>query len=409
MSAPALGPARAWFAVVVATSTMAVSYVDRQAIAVLAPAITADLHLSETQFGWVSSAFSVAYLVGAPLAGAWVDRAGARRALPIAVLAWSAVAGLHALVPGMAVLIALRVALGLAESPSFPSAAQTVARVLPARAREAGFGVLFTGSSLGSAAAAALLPALHGRYGWRAALVLTAVIGLAWLPCWALATGGPVARVLDDAPARPRARGELGALLREPAVLRATVAVLASAPINGVALQWGAKALVAQHGVGQDEVGRWLWLPPILFDVGAVAFGALASARTRLHPVDPRGVTPHRLLFGAAGVLLLAIGGLGAASTPWQTTWALGLALAGGGAIYTLCTADMLSRVAPERVAAAGSWTAAAQSVALIVTFPLVGRALDWTHDYGRIGLGLAVWAVPGILLWLAWDPRPRP
>ena len=109
--------------------------VDRQTLAVLAPTVTQALGISEQNYGWLASAFSIAYLVGAPLAGRMIDAVGARRGLLGAVVVWSIVAALHALAPGFAVLFALRIALGLAEAPSFPGAAQTVHRALPRRAR----------------------------------------------------------------------------------------------------------------------------------------------------------------------------------------------------------------------------------------------------------------------------------
>ena len=56
----------AWALALVATFTMAVSYVDRQTLAVLAPTVTESLGISEQGYGWLVSAFSLAYLVGAP-------------------------------------------------------------------------------------------------------------------------------------------------------------------------------------------------------------------------------------------------------------------------------------------------------------------------------------------------------
>src|SRR5258707_14021861 len=104
---------------------MTVSYVDRSALGALSVAVMEALHISKQEYGWLTSAFSVAYLFGTPLAGWWIDLVGARRGLIISVLAWSAVAALHALVPGFGVLFVLRLALGLTEAPSFPRAAPT--------------------------------------------------------------------------------------------------------------------------------------------------------------------------------------------------------------------------------------------------------------------------------------------
>src|SRR4051812_17127752 len=128
----------AWAVSLAAMAAMALSYVDRQTLAVLAPTVTKALGISDAQYGWLGSAFAIAYLAAGPLAGALVDRFGARRSLPWAIVVWSFVAALHAVVPGFGVLFALRLALGVAEAPSFPAGAQIVQRVLPAADRPRG-------------------------------------------------------------------------------------------------------------------------------------------------------------------------------------------------------------------------------------------------------------------------------
>src|SRR5215475_5138482 len=107
----------AWMVALMATLTMTVSYFDRNAMGVLAPEMTKALGISNTAYGWVGSAFSMAYLLGTPVAGWWIGIIGARRGLLASVLTWSVVAALHAVMPGFAVLFALRLALGLAEGP----------------------------------------------------------------------------------------------------------------------------------------------------------------------------------------------------------------------------------------------------------------------------------------------------
>ena len=394
----------AWLLTLVATSTRAVSYVDRQAVAALAPTITAELHIEEAAFGWLGSAFSVAYLVGAPLAGRMIDRVGARRGLPASVLVWSAVAACHALVPGIGMLFVLRILLGLSEAPSFPGAAQTVTRALPPDRRALGFGILFTGSSIGAALSAVIAPTLAAEWGWRGALVGTAVIGLLWIPLWLAVTGSPAARAaLDDRGEAPSIidGGGWRALLARPAVWRSIAATVAAAPIVGFILQYGAKILVTQHQVTQTDVRSYLWLPPLAFDAGAVLFGLLGSASARRN-----GDGPARGLFSAAALLGLAIGLMSVSATPWQTMIAASISLAGAGGIYALATADMLSRVPAGQVASAGGITASAQSMALIATFPLVGYAVQGSGSYHGVSLALAAWLVPGALFWLLMPPQ---
>lgn len=399
----AMGVSRkhAWALAIVATLTMAISYVDRQVLSVLAPTVTRELHISETAYGVLASAFSMAYLVGAPAAGRIIDHLGARRGLLGAVLVWSAIAAVHAVVPGFGILFLLRIGLGLAEAPSFPGAAQTVHRALPPEERARGFGVLFTGSSIGAMIAAPLATTLEARVGWRAAFVVTAVVGLLWVPLWiavAWSTEGRAALDRHD-PKPTDVAPPISEIVRHPAVLRAVLVVFASAPTIAFLLLWGSKYLVRTYGLTQTEVGHYLWLPPLCFDLGAVLFGDLSSRS--------RADTP-RTLFALSMLLALAVFAAPMAKTPWGSIAICGVALAGGGGLFALLTSDMLARVPHSAVSLAGGCTAAAQSLAYIVANPLIGRTVQKTGSYTQVLMALAIWTIPGCVAWLIWKPPPR-
>ena len=149
----------------VGTLTMTVSFVDRSTLGVLAPSVTSALRISEAGYGWLVSAFSMAYLISTPLAGVFIERVGARKGLVVAVLIWSAVALAHGLASSFAMLFVLRLALGVAEGPSFPGASQTVYRALAPRDRPRGYGALYTGSSIGMALAPLIASRSCGAMG----------------------------------------------------------------------------------------------------------------------------------------------------------------------------------------------------------------------------------------------------
>jgi predicted MFS family arabinose efflux permease len=406
----ALSRASAWALALVATFTMAVSYIDRQTLAVLSPDVCSALGIDETRYGWLLSAFSIAYLVGAPLAGRLLDRVGARRGLLGAVAVWSLIAALHALAPSFAALFALRVALGLAESPSFPGAAQTIHRALPPSDQPRAFGVLFTGSSFGAMLAPPLATGLAAAFGFRAAFVGTALVGLCWIPVWlAVAYRRDARAALDRA---PRLAGGARAastpwltLVTHPAVVRALLVTMASAPALGYYLNWGSKLLVRHHGLTTTQTGAYMWLPPVLFDLGSIAFGSLASAHARRTKLAPaRLVLFVAMLLGTAGAALPLAATAGG---PWLTMLVAGVAMAGGGGLYAIATSDMLCRVPAEAVSSASGLTAAMQSAMLIVTSPLVGRSIDLTKSHFPAIVALSLWVVPGCLAWLRWRPPP--
>ncbi len=389
-----------WSVVVLAMLTMTVSYVDRQTLSVIAPEVTKALHITDTQYGWLGSAFSFAYLIATPLAGWWIDRRGARRGLVWSVLTWSLIAALHALVPNFAVLFGLRIALSLAEGPGFPGAAQTVQRMLPPESRSRGFGLLFTGSSIGAMIVPPLAARLAAAYGWRVTFLGTTLVAAAWIPLWIYMTSKREVRErLDLAPPPAAERPNLLDLLRAPVIQRGIILVIAVAPVLGMMQLWGAKYLVRAFRIDQKYVGDYLWLPPLCLDAGAILVGDLASRLRRYG-------NSSRWLLAVAMVMAATIGLLPYAATPWQAMAVMGVACAGGGAMYTLATSDMLSQVPASATSFAGGTIACGQSLAMVIANPLIGAAVDHSHNYDGVALALGCWVLPGALLWIVWRPR---
>jgi ACS family hexuronate transporter-like MFS transporter len=388
---------------------MSVSYIDRQTLAAIAPAVRSALTIDHTQFGWLLSAFSMAYLVGAPAAGVVVDRLGARRGFAVAVVVWSVVAGAHALVTSFAMLFALRVLLGAAEAPSFPAAAQAIRRSLPPSRRSAAYGLLFTGSSVGAMVAAPLALSIEGTYGFRAAFVGTTVVGLAWIPLWLGITRGH--RIPVEEPRAPLVvpvpQARWIDVVRSPAVLRAVVAVIGSAPLLMFVLNFTPQYLVEQWHL--PSLGtRWLLVvAPLMFDVGAVGFGWWASTRERVGRSGTGTGSGERKthvdLFLGAAVMAVMLVFAPLAPSPTIAVIIFGVAACGGGGIYVLATADMLGRVPLGSTSSAGGMTAAAQSLAHIIASPLVGMAIDRTHGYSAALLGLGLAVIPTSLAFALW------
>jgi sugar phosphate permease len=109
-----------------------VLYVDRVNIATVAPKMTADLGLTNTQFGLAVSAFSYPYAF-IQLFGGWVsDRFGTRWTLVGCGLVVVVSTVLIGFVGGLAALFALRLALGFGEGFAFPTATRAIASWMPA-------------------------------------------------------------------------------------------------------------------------------------------------------------------------------------------------------------------------------------------------------------------------------------
>ena len=392
-----------WPVAIIATLGMSVSYIDRATLGAIAPMVRSALGISPVQYGWLVSGFSMAYLVGAPLAGTLVDRLGARRGFAVAVVVWSAIAGLHALAASFAMLFLLRVLLGAAESPSFPAAAQSIRRSLPARRRSAAYGMLFIGSSVGGMVAAPLAVSLGARYGFRFAFLGTALVGILWLPIWLLMTRG--GRLAPERVAKTTEVVPWTTLLRSPAVRRTLLAIVGSAPSAMLVSSWNAQYLVERWGLAKSAIGGHLVVPLVFFDVGAVGFGLLATRLERARGDHGLGANrpTHNALLLVCGALIALMALTPLATSVEAALLLLGLSSAGVGGLNGMVTADLMGRVPVSRTSSAGGLCAAAQSLAHIIASPLVGLFIERTHGYSAALLILGLLPIPTTVAFVLW------
>jgi MFS family permease len=159
-------------------------YIDRVNIATVAPRMTADLGLNNTEFGLAISAFSYPYALF-QLFGGWVsDRFGPRRALMLSGLVVCVATICTGLVGGLGSLIAARVVLGFGEGSAFPTATRALSVWMP-RARW-GFaqGITHSASRLGNALTPPLVAGLMAYSSWRGSFVAVGLLGLVWVALW---------------------------------------------------------------------------------------------------------------------------------------------------------------------------------------------------------------------------------
>lgn len=159
-------------------------YVDRIAISAGKTAVAQQFTLTDTQFGWVLSAFALGYALFQLPAGIFVDRFGPRLTLTLVVAAWSFFTGLTGLAWSLASLLVFRLLFGLAEAGAFPTCARAFYAWLPVGERGLAQGINLSGSRLGAAFALPLVAWLLLTIGWRLAFLVLAVAGMVWAAGW---------------------------------------------------------------------------------------------------------------------------------------------------------------------------------------------------------------------------------
>ncbi len=162
----------------------AITYMDRQVLAVARPVIRDELGISLVMMGWITFGFRIAYALF-QIPGGWLgDTLGARRALTMIVTWWSVFTGLTAMAWNAVSMLTIQVFFGLGEAGAFPIATRSLSRWM--RPTERGFaqGVTHAGSRLGAALTPPIVVVLIAKFGWRAAFVCFGVLGLLWAVAW---------------------------------------------------------------------------------------------------------------------------------------------------------------------------------------------------------------------------------
>jgi len=162
-----------------------ITYLDRITISLLGVRIKAAFHLSNTEFGWVLSAFVLAYALFEIPSGILGDRLGQRKVMIRIVIWWSLFTVLTGAVNSLTSLIAVRFLFGMGEAGAYPNSCGVISRWVPRTETSRGMSWLGMGAPTGAALAPLIVVPLAAAYGWRAPFYVNGMLGLIWVwVCW---------------------------------------------------------------------------------------------------------------------------------------------------------------------------------------------------------------------------------
>jgi MFS family permease len=174
-----------------------ITYVDRVNVSTAATAFKQEFALSNTQIGFVFSAFAYPYLVFQIVGGWLADRFGTRRTLAVCALVWASATVLSGLAVGFVSMVAARILLGLGEGATFPAATRAMSSWFPAAQRGFVQGITHSCARIGNAITPPLVAWLMIALSWRGAFVILGAFSFAWAIAWVL-------YFRDDPRAHPR-------------------------------------------------------------------------------------------------------------------------------------------------------------------------------------------------------------
>jgi len=358
------------------------SYVDRNALAILAPTILHETHLSGEQYGVIIACFSYAYMLGNPLWGHLLDRMGVRRGMTIAVGIWTVASTAHAWASGFWSFALARAVLGAGEGATFPGGLRTVAQTLSPAKRGRGLAVAYSGGSLGAMIAPLIVTPIALWFGWHGVFLATGLFGALWLLMWRK-VGATVDRGVTFTRERlPWAHPALWAY-----ILLYGVGAL---PL-GFILYDSSLYLHARFGWSQATLGKVLWIPPSAWEAGYFAWGAILDRTGPRY----RGLIPSAMLLGLP---LFFTHPLPSGAAVLLVMWLEMFSCAG----LVVLAVGYVSQAFPSSQAGllaglgAGAWGAV---VALMM--PWFGRMFDHAQYASAFQIA-AVFPIAGYMLWRA-------
>ncbi|NUM87683.1 MAG: MFS transporter [Bdellovibrionales bacterium] len=154
------------------------NYIDRYILAALAPSIQADLGLSDTETGFLGTAFMFAYFLVAPLFGWLGDRFHRFRLCALGVGLWSLATMTTGWARSFWGVVASRAAVGVGEASYGSISPPLLGDYFPPDRRGRVFALFFMAIPVGSALGYLLGGLLGARFGWRNAFLLAGFPGI---------------------------------------------------------------------------------------------------------------------------------------------------------------------------------------------------------------------------------------
>lgn len=388
-----------WTVVALIFFATTINYIDRQVIGLLKPYIQDDLGWTEADYGYIVTAFQVAYGIGMLLGGRMLDRLGSKSGYSIAIIVWSIGAVLHATVRSVTGFGAARAILGLGEAGNFPAAVKVIAEWFPKRDRAYATGLFNSGTTIGAIIAPIIVTAITLEWGWRWAFIVTGMLGFVWVVIWWILYHSPNKHRgvnqaeleyirEDDGTKEADGSNEANGVItwRQLFLHRQTYAILFSRFVTDWVwwffLFWTPDFLNKTHGVDLKATVLPLIIIYTMSSIGGIYGGHVSSQFIRLGRSIDFARKTTILLFA---LLVLPLNAVPYIDNLWIVVIIIGLATsthqAWASNIFTI-----VSDVYPKQVV--GSMTGISSvggAVGGALASSFVGLILEWTGSYASI------------------------
>ncbi|WP_136513354.1 spinster family MFS transporter [Geomonas edaphica] len=265
----AISPAYRRYALGLLLAVNLLNYIDRQVLFAVFPLIKADFGISDTELGFLGSAFMLSYMLIAPVFGWLGDHWNRVRLASTGLIIWSFATILAGFAPGYRSLLAARATVGVGEASFGTVSPGLIADFFEKEKRGSVLSWFYVAIPVGSALGYLMGGVLGQRFGWHYAFLMVGLPGLlVALPLWFLRA--PERRVDPDTTETEKGIGAYLQLFHNRSFVTNTLAMAAMTFAIGGLAQWIPTFLFRTHALNVEKAN-------LMFGATTVVAGILGT------------------------------------------------------------------------------------------------------------------------------------
>lgn len=325
-----------WSMILLICAITIINYLDRTALGVAAPTILETTGITKEQYSWVVSAFQLAYTIGQPIMGFFIDTIGLRLGFAICAIVWGLATMGHALTGTWQGLAFMRSIMGFSEASAIPAGIKTASIWFPAKERGIASGIFNMGTSFGAMLAPPLIAWCILFQGWQFAFVVSGSLALIAALAWFTFYRDPKDSKMLSAEERAyieagqekylnidkKEKVSISSILSQRNFWGIGIARFLADPAWGTINFWVPIFFVETLHFSLKEIAMFVWLPFLMADLGCLASGFVAKF------LNDRGFSLIRsrlITFSIGAVLMMTIGFVSIVQNPYLAVFLVSL------------------------------------------------------------------------------------
>lgn len=305
--------------------------------------------IPDDAFGYLGTAFFIAYMLSNAFSGLAIDRLGTRLGYSLCMAFWTTAGLFHAFAITPLQFGICRFMLGLGEAGNWPAALKLTSEWFPPHERSTASGIFNSGSALGAIIVPPLVAVMATNYGWQSTFIILAAFGYLWLVVFWFTYYTP-GQSAQETKARVIPAFKL---LKSKYVSGLLIAKIFIEPVWYFVTFWIGRYLVDVHHWDLEKIGWFAVIPFIMADVGNIIGGYFTQFIIKKGVPIPKA---RRIALAISGVLMSVPLLLAPFVVTTPMTGLIVFGISGFG--YTSYTANVLALTADviPKSSAASAW-----------------------------------------------------